>query len=289
MTDLAVPTNASKGGSTDRREQILPAPGNPFQVALADLAEALRLSPVWLHEGWINVVWRFRRTKLGPFWHTLGLGGFVLTMGVIWSAVLNVDPFEYFRYVTVNLIVWSLISSFINEGTVSLVGGQATALSMRFPFAAFSLAQVWRAILLFAHHFVLYLVVIAATMYPVGWSVFLAVPALFLVIANGVWLSMVFGILGLRWRDIGPATATAMQIMMFVTPVFWPKDLLGPQLAFVVDYNPLYYFVLIVREPLLGAAPPLESWLWVGGTFVVGSTLAMWLYGQYRNRMPYWY
>lgn len=287
MTDVpaAIPERLDR----DRREVVSPVPGNPFAVAISDIAEALRVAPVWLHAGWINVVWRFRRTKLGPFWHTLGLGGFILTMGVIWSAVLNVEPFEYFRYVTVNLIVWSLITSFINDGTSSLLAGQATALSMRFPFAAFAFAQVWRAALLFAHHFVLYLVVIVATLYPVGWSVLYAIPGLILLFANGIWLSMVFGTLGLRWRDIGPATATAMQILMFVTPIFWPRDLLGPELAFVVDYNPLYHFVRIVREPLLGSAPPIESWLWVIGTFVIGSVAALWLYGRSRNRMPYWY
>src|SRR4029077_10943046 len=114
------------------RVVILPSPGTPFIIAARDVAEAIRLAPVWLHAGWIDVVWRFRRTRLGPFWHTLGLAAFVLVMGVVWSTVLKQNPFQYFRYVTVSLIVWSLIVSFITDATGILVAGQATALSMRF-------------------------------------------------------------------------------------------------------------------------------------------------------------
>lgn len=288
MSNSAIP----KKLKTDRGSSklvISPAPGNPFAIAIDEVIDALHHAPVWLHSGWISVVWRFRRTRLGPFWHTLGLAGFVLTMGVIWSRILGVDPYEYFRYVTVNLIVWSLIASFITDGTSTLVSEEATALSIRYPYAAFAFAHVWRALLTFAHHFVLYLAVIILTKYPVGWSSLLAVPAMVLLVLNGIWISLLVGIACLRWRDLIPATGTIMQVMIFITPVFWPKDMLGPELAFAADLNPLYHFIRIIREPLLGQIPPLTSWLWAVGTFAIGATVTLWVYGKVRARMPYWY
>jgi ABC-type polysaccharide/polyol phosphate export permease len=160
---------------------------------------------------------------------------------------------------------------------------------MRYPYIAFTFAHVWRALLLFAHHFVLYIVVMVITLHVPGWPVLLAVPALALIAANGIWLSLLFGMASLRWRDLIPATTTAMQIMMFVTPVFWSKEMLGPELAFAADFNPLYHFVRIAREPLLGTVPPLTSWIWVAGTLVCGMTLTLWVYGRFRDRMAYWY
>jgi ABC-type polysaccharide/polyol phosphate export permease len=271
------------------RAVILPSPGGPFAVSIHELGEAARLAPVWLHAGWIDVVWRFRRTRLGAFWHTLGIAAFVLVMGTIWSTILHQDPFQYFRYVTASLIVWGLVASFITDATGILVAGQSTALSMRFPFVAFAFAHVWRSLLLFAHHFVFYIAVMVFTLYSPGWTVLYAIPALLLIIANGVWMSLLAGIICLRVRDLIPATASAMQIAMFVTPVFWPKNLLGPELAFAADFNPLYHLTTILRDPLLGATPPLVSWLWVLATLIVGSTLTLWVYGKKRDRMPYWY
>lgn len=273
----------------DTRVIVSPTPGGPFAVALDDLVQAVRLAPVWLHAGWINVVWRFRRTRLGAFWNTLGLAAFVLTMGTIWSTILRQDPTQYFRYVTVSMVVWSLIASLVNEGTGVLIGGKNTALSMRFPYPAFALAQVWRALLMFGHHFVLYVAVMVFTLHSPGWAVLLAVPGLALILANGVWVSLLVGMLCLRRRDFVPAIAAIMQIMMFVTPVFWPKDLLGPEFAFAADLNPFYHAVKIVREPLLGGVPPVESWLWVAGSLAIGATFTAWVYGRCRNRLAYWY
>ena len=122
-----------------------------------------------------------------------------------------------------------------------------------------------------------------------GWQVLLALPALLLLLANGVWMSLLAGIICLRWRDLIPATFSAMQIAIFVTPVFWPKELLGPNLAFAAELNPLYHLVQIMRDPLLGNVPPVESWLWVLTTLVVGSVLTTWVYGRNRDRMAYWY
>jgi ABC-2 type transport system permease protein len=280
-------TKTSRG--TSAKAVVLPSPGGPFAVAASDIDDAIKLAPVWLHAGWIDVVWRFRRTLLGPFWHTLGLAAFVIVMGVLWSNILRQDPFQYFRYVTASLIVWGLIASFITEGTGILLSGQSTALSMRFPYIAFAFAHVWRSLLLFAHHFVFYLVVMVGTLYSPGWSVFLAIPGLLLIVANGIWMSLLAGILCLRWRDLGPATASAMQIAMFVTPVFWPRDMLGPKLAFAADYNPLFHLVRIMRDPLLGQVPPVESWLWAVITLLVGSLVTLRIYGRQRDRLAYWY
>jgi ABC-2 type transport system permease protein len=183
-TDVAVTAQAqtervSPSVEPDQRRAarpvVSPSPGGAFEVAWADVAAALRITPVWLHSGWIDVVWRFRRTRLGPFWHTLGLAAFVIVMGVVWSTILRQDPTQYFRYVTVSLMVWMLIASLVTDATGIIIAGQATALSMRFPYPAFAFAHVWRGLLLFAHHFVLYDVVMAGTLHWPGTAVLLAI------------------------------------------------------------------------------------------------------------------
>jgi ABC-2 type transport system permease protein len=276
-------TNASS------KPVVLPAPGTPFQIAWYDIKEAVRLAPVWLHSGWINVVWRYRRTRLGPFWHTLGLATFILVMGTIWSTLLHQSPVHYFRYVTTSLIVWGLIASFITEGTGVLVAGQSTVQNMRFPVIAFSLSHVWRAFLLFCHQFVFYIIMMAGTLFWPGWSVLLAIPGLLLLLANGIWMSLLSGMISLRWRDAALATASAMQIAIFVTPVFWPKEMLGPRLGMAADFNPLYHLVMVMRGPLLGTPPSLADWIWAVCTLVIGSLVTLWVYGRNRDRIPYWY
>ena len=52
-----------------------------------------------------------------------------------------------------------------------------------------------------------------------------------------------------------------MQMAMYVTPIMFPGELLRNRgMSWVVDFNPLYHMVEIVRRPLVAAQPaaPLD-------------------------------
>ncbi|MEO1206515.1 MAG: ABC transporter permease [Pseudomonadota bacterium] len=282
-------TDISQTDQANEKVVVSPAKGNVFDIAIADIQDAVRLAPLWLRTGWFTIVQGYSRTVLGPLWHTLGLAAFVVVMGTIWGVILKQDPSTYYKYVTVSLMIWMLISSMITGGSGILINGHATALSMRFPYVAFAFGHVWQSLLLFAHHLILYVFVMVGTQSSPGFGVLLAIPALVLILANGVWMSMLCGMLCLRRRDLGPLAGSAMQVMMFVTPVFWPKDMLGPELAWATDLNPLFHFVQIIRQPLLGEPVAIESWYWAVASLIIGTIVTMALYGRYRRHMAYWY
>ena len=92
-----------------------------------------------------------------------------------------------------------------------------------------------------------------------------------LLVINGIWYSVVFGILGLRFRDISEIIIAVMGALFFLTPILWMPEsagrggILGPYLTF----NPFYHYMEIVRAPLLGN--PIEPFTW----FVVLSLTAI--------------
>ena len=116
---------------------------------------------------------------------------------------------------------------------------------------------VWRQTILFAHNIVIYVVI--AMIFPKPWkwtdlSVFPALAADRAELHLGV---AVFGIVGTRFRDIGPLLNSLVQLLFFMTPIIWNDQTLQAQGAgqwrWVVELNPLYHYLDIVRAPLLGA------------------------------------
>jgi ABC-2 type transport system permease protein len=117
---------------------------------------------------------------------------------------------------------------------------------------------------------------------------FLLVPvALFVLFLQGVWLSVVLGVLCARYRDIQPIVANLIQVAFFFTPVMWSPEVLKSR-AWVAAYNPLYHMIELVRAPLMGRPLQWESWAWALGMLVVGFLLAHFLMRRARNRVPYW-
>jgi lipopolysaccharide transport system permease protein len=78
--------------------------------------------------------------------------------------------------------------------------------------------------------------------------------------------------------------------MMFLTPVMWSRDILkGKELVSkIIDFNPLTHLVEIVRAPLLGRAPPIESWIVSSLLVVVGGAATLYMFSRFRQRIPYW-
>lgn len=268
-----------------RRSAVLSA----FPAALADFRAGIGYHELWLHQGWTNVANQYRRTWLGPLWHTLSLAAFICVMGVIWSKVLDADMVAYFKHVTTGLIVWNLIAGGITGAPNVFVLNKSTALSIRFPYSAFIFAHVWRQLLIFAHHLLIWVVLVVTVGPPLTLDTLYAFPGLALILANLVWISLLLATLSLRLPDLGPAVGAIMHILLFATPVLWKPGLLGTTLQDIAQINPLYHLLQIVRLPLLGEAPMEVSWIFAGGLAIAGWIMALFIFGAVRHRIVYWY
>jgi ABC-2 type transport system permease protein/lipopolysaccharide transport system permease protein len=147
--------------------------------------------------------------------------------------------------------------------------------------------MIWRNFLIFTHNFVIYLVVFILFGIPLQLNLLLSVVGMLLIVINAVALGILLGGLGARFRDVPPIVASLMQLAFFMTPIFWTPDNLKGHRLFL-DLNPFYYFVEIVREPLLAHSLPLSMWGTAVGITFVDVFLSLLFLARYRRRIPYW-
>lgn len=260
-----------------------------MDAVFGDINRTLQLTQLWLHLGWADVARRYRRTVLGPLWHTFSLGIFILCMGLIWASVLKTDFHSYANHLTPSLVAWSFISAAILEGTGVFLNAQQTVLTINLPYPVLVLGLVWKLAITFAHHLLLIVALMIAYQTPPTVAMLLLIPGFILTAINCVWMAMLVGIICLRARDIQMLVSIGMQVAQFVTPVFWPVALIAPSLVWVVEYNPLYHLLQIVREPLAGRIPDAENWIWCIGMAIAGWLVTFLVYAFARRRMAYWY
>ena len=186
--------------------------------------------------------------------------------------------------------MWTLVSTIILESCTLFVTGHALFRNVRFEYSILAYALVWRNFIFFIHNLIVYLV-IALLLQPqlIGFTALLAVPGLFIVLLNGVWIALLVGMFCLRFRDVQPLVQTAIQILMLITPIFWSADsLTGVRLFIFVQLNPVYRLIDIVRAPLLGTAPSAASYVAALAITAVGWCLAFLMFRFFRKRISYW-
>ena len=158
---------------------------------------------------------------------------------------------------------------------------------MGLPLSVHVYRAVWRNLIIFGHNILIFVVVAVIFSIRPGWVGLLALPGLALLCLNGVWAGLLLGLVSARFRDVPQIVASVVQVAFFLTPIIWKPELL-PDCALVLDLNPFFHFVELVRAPLLGRAPGLGSWLTVLGITLGGWLVTLAMYRRYRWRVAYW-
>ncbi|MCZ4516968.1 ABC transporter permease [Rhodococcus ruber] len=277
----------------------MPAPVSDSQTyrrAFRDLRTGFNQRELWLHLGWQDIKQRYRRSVIGPFWITIATGVQAIAMGLLYSVLLNIDLRTFLPHVTVGLIVWGLISAAILEGGDVFVANEGLIKQLPSALSVHVYRLVWRQLLLLGHNMLIYVIIIVIFWPPGGlhWTVIFAIPALVLILLNAVWVSILFGIIATRYRDIAPILGSFVTLMFFMTPIVWTTSGLqqmggeAANRAKLVEINPLFHYLDIIRAPLIGEDQQAYHWYIVLGFTVVGWALAILALKKYRARVPYW-
>jgi lipopolysaccharide transport system permease protein len=124
---------------------------------------------------------------------------------------------------------------------------------------------------------------------PITLHIFLILPGTALVLVNLTWMALLLGVVCTRFRDMPNIIASILQVMFFLTPIIWMPKLLPERAGtMLLDINPFYHLLEIIRLPFLGQLPNGISWFFALGMAVVGWTITLKVFGRYQHRIAYW-
>jgi ABC-2 type transport system permease protein len=258
-----------------------------LRAGLFDVAEGLRRHPLWTTLGWQDIRQRYRRSVLGPFWVTLSMAVMTASMGYLYSRLFGQNLSDYLPYLTIGLVLWGFVSALIGDGCQAFISAESMIKQVGMPVTVHVWREVWRNLILLAHNAVVIIAVLVVFGPRPHWQVLLLPLALALLVANGWWMGTVLGALSARFRDIPQLVGSLLQVLFFLTPVIWTTELLRGR-SWLVDANPAYHMLEIVRAPLLGEPAAPLSWAFVAAFTAAGSLAALLLLARFRARIAYW-
>lgn len=258
-----------------------------FTRAFADLKAGLDCHELWCLVAWSEVRQRYRRSTLGPFWLTLSMAIMIAGLGIVYARLWHTPVQVYLPYLAVSLVLWSLISGLLLDGCQIFISSAGMIRQLRAPLSLYAFQMLCRNLILFAHHMLILLLALPLCGVTPGWSTLLVVPGLLLLILNALWLSLALGMLCARYRDVPQIMQSLVQILFFLTPVIWTADRLRG-FDLVLQLNPFYHLLELMRAPLLGQLPSLSNWLFAGAMALIGGVVTLIAFGRYRGRIAYW-
>jgi homopolymeric O-antigen transport system permease protein len=271
------------------REQIVfdTAAGSQARYAAQDLFGGLANFGLWSMIGWRDIKQRYRRSTLGPFWVTLSMAFMVAGLGVVYGMLFKMELATYLPFVCLGLITWEFISRSILEGSIAFLTLEGIIKQIRLPLTTHIASTIWRNLLVLAHNGIIYIAVLVIFGINPGWEVVWLLPGLLLVALNLVWIALLLATVCTRFRDVPLIVQTAVQMLFFVTPIFWSPTMM-PGRTILVHGNPFYHMIEVLRAPLQGSMPAQETWIFLGIFLVLGWAVTFALFTKFRRRITYW-
>ena len=256
--------------------------------ALNDLVLGLRRHSLWWALSLNEIRQRYRRSVIGPFWLSLSMLIMVIALGLIYSQLFSMEIRTYIPFLATGLILWNFQAFLINDGCQTFIASSSYLKQLAMPKSVFAFQIVSRNFLIFIHNVV---VVVALLIYfdvRPHYSALYTVPlGLIFIMISGLSVAIIFGGLSARYRDIPQIVGSIMQVLFFVTPIMFRGDMLKNH-EWMLTYNPFYYFIELVRKPLLGDPAPVGSFAVVALMTIASLIVSVFFLARYQKRITYW-
>lgn len=221
---------------------------------------------------------RYKRSILGLFWTLLNP---LLTSLVLWFVFVTIfvarlpDGTEFAPFVLSGVILVTFFVQGFNLVADSIAKGTSILTKIHVPPQVFAVSSAITS----AVNFFAGLIALAFVSIVTGDGISYKAPlTLFIVLLMLIYitgLGMIVSLLYIRFDDTRNIIAILVSFMMYLSPVFYPKEILSTNIRFIVNLNPLTSYLDIFRSVFSNTGvATLFDWI-----FVVITSLTVFLFG----------
>jgi len=255
-----------------------------FNELKAILAQRL----VWYTLANQDIKLRYRRSYLGPFWLTISMMVSIYTMGFLYSHLFKANIDTYFPYLASGVICWTFLSTLILESANIFIESEGYIRNSKTHLSIFNMRLIVRNFFIFLHNLVAFVPIIFIFHTKINFWTFIMPFSIIIIAMNAVFWGAILGIIGARYRDFSQILTSLVQVIFFLTPIMWMPSYLPEKAHWVIQWNPFYHFLNLLRCPLIGEAIPIFDLLVAGAFTLLGFFTYQFFIRKYKDKVVFW-
>jgi homopolymeric O-antigen transport system permease protein len=231
----------------------------------------------WTHLARADLRSKWRRSFFGIAWTVIQPLGMTLLIAAVFGRIFATALGDYAPYILSGIIVWDFVNATMMGGALAFVQADAYIKQYRHPLAIYTLRAVLTNLVVLALASIALLIwVVVALPHRLGLHTLAALSIFPVLLMIGWPLATLLAYIATRFRDLPYALTLALQAVWFVSPVYFEARVFrDARLDWLVDWNPVYHVLQILRAPLLqGKWPSSVDYAFALGTACVAAILA---------------
>ncbi len=196
---------------------------------------------------------RYKQSLLGFGWAILQPLSMMLIFTFVFSRITHMPtegiPYALFAYS--GLLLWSFISTSLNNSTNALVGHGQLITKVYFPREILPLSYVAAGLFDLLVGGIVLLAILAWYGRPITFHLLFAIPVIGTAALLTIAIAFVASALQVRFRDIGIAVPLILYLWMFSTPIAYPLSQVPAKYRTIFEMNPLTGLIEGFRDVIL--------------------------------------
>ena len=232
---------------------------------------------------------RYRRSVLGIVWTLLNpllmMAIFTVVFSTLFARTLNNFPIYYMSA----HLSWHFFSLTTSTAMTSMIRNSALYKRIYVPKYIFVLAVVVGEIINLLLSLIPLCFLLLILRHPLTPAI-LFVPVGFVILfAVTTGVSFMVATIAVFFDDITQLYQVILQALMYLTALFYPISIVPPTWRVLIELNPLYHVIQLLRAPIYdGQLPPLESIVIATLTAAVALVVGWTMFDRSCDRFVYY-
>ena len=230
---------------------------------------------------------RYYRSKVGIVWAPLSIAIFVGVLSPIYAELFAVEVRVYALHLLLGLIVWNFLFASIIDSGREFAASRDLMVTYGLGYSLLVMRTVWRNFIVLAFQFIAF---VAFSVILANWPSFVwlsSLFALFVVLMFSFGVSFLMAIAASRFRDTVEIINNLFRLLFFATPIMW-MPALRSEFDWVLQINPFYYLIELVRSPLVNQEINRTAWMVSIACVFLVNIAALGCFARYRKKIAFW-
>lgn len=202
---------------------------------------------------------RYRRSAIGFLWTMLQPLFTMLVLTLVFSALFRFEIANYPVYALAGIMFWNFFSQSITTSMNSLRGNAHLLTKIPVPKAVFPLATVIAGVINLLFAMVPLFAILVFTGHPIRPAMLFLPVAILLAALFTLGAGLLLSPMAVFFYDTVEMITVVMTLLMYMTPIFYPMDIVPEKYLWAVRYSPIRSVLEVFRDPIyFGKIPPLS-------------------------------
>ena len=232
---------------------------------------------------------KYKRTVLGMAWSMLSPLMMLLVMRLVFTQFFGRNTAHYTTYLFSGNLVFSYFNESTSQGMQTLMSNSAIFTKVNVPKYLFLVSKNVQTLINYCLTLCIFFLFCVLDHITFTWKfIFLLYPIFMLVLFN-IGIGLVLSALFVFFRDIQYLWSIFVQLLMYLSAIFYTIDRYPIHIQRLFFLNPMYLFISYFRQIVIDATIPDAGFhLLILGYVILFLALGCWMYKKYNTRFLYY-